>query len=155
MPSETCILGLGSPNGDDQAGWRIVERLQRHTDTAVAIFASADPLRLIELDQDYWGVIVVDACSTGGAAGTITRLQWPDSRIRSRHGHSSHSFSVAEALHLADQMGRLPEHVVLFGIETGTCRPDAAMSAAVVRALPALEQQVLQEVVRSEGVALG
>ena len=146
MPAGICILGFGSPHGDDQAGWQVVKMLQRHTKLGAVVRAAKDPLQLIDLDQAYEALIIVDACSAAGDAGTISRIQWPDVRIRSQHGHSSHSVSVAEALFLADQINRLPERVVLFGIETGECSPASAISDAVASALPALEQQILQEV---------
>lgn len=150
MPSGTCVVGIGSPHGDDQAGWQIVERLQRRTGLAAVVRAAANPLQLIDLDQSFQALIIVDACSAGAAAGTISRMEWPDVRIRAQHGHSSHSMSVAEAIMLAEQIGRLPERVTLFGIEIGTSAPGAAMSDAVAQALPELEQQICHEVSQLE-----
>ena len=154
MSSKIRVLGFGSPHGDDQAGWRVVERLQRHSGLAAVVRAAADPLQLVDVDASCFALIVVDACSSGVAAGTISRLEWPDSRIGQQHGRSSHSLSVAEAIALAAQIGRLPDRVIVIGIEMGRAEPVATLSPEVASALPDLERQILHEVNRFESLRI-
>lgn len=145
MLNGTRVLAVGSPHGDDQAGWRIVERLAREAPDieAVALKAPAD---LLERVQDCSTLIVVDACRSGAEPGTIFRAGWPGDWADDWAGLSSHGLGVAEALALAGSLGRLPKRVVLLGVEIQQCSPDAGLSRAVRAALPELYRRVLAEV---------
>jgi hydrogenase maturation protease len=143
-------VGTGSPNGDDQAGWQFVEMLQRRSDVGVASFAVRDPMQLLDFSRGYERLIIVDACSAGDSPGTIARLEWPDPRITVRHSCSTHRFSVAETLQLAERLGQLPDDVVLFGVEIQRCPPLGKLTDAVSAALVELENRVLVEI--SEGL---
>lgn len=117
MSATTRVIGLGSPHGDDQAGWRLVEMLKRRVELEVAIRAVGDPTDLLDCLEGCRCLVIVDACHTGAPAGTITRLQWPDPRILQQHRHLTHRVGVPSVLGLAQQLHRLPKHVVLLGVE--------------------------------------
>jgi len=140
------IVGLGSCHGDDQAAWLLIDSLRQCSVPDTEVIALAEPTRLLDYLDGCEQLIVIDACYSGQAPGTITRLVWPDPAIQARPGRSSHGFDVAAVLAMANQLGKLPASVVLFGIEAQACEPAGGLSPAVSRALPGLWAQVLCEV---------
>lgn len=141
----TIVAGFGSPYGDDQAGWRLVTLLQQaqHVPArAIAIVESTDLLLSLE---NCSRLIVVDACRTGKAAGTITRLCWPDPRIVECHSHSTHGMGVADILKLAQRLGRMPTVTEVIGIELLDCSPGRDVSPVVSQAVEKLAKQLVTE----------
>jgi len=118
-----CIIGIGSPFGDDQLGWHIVDMLQQDTRLAqlprqqmTFIKTDRPGARLLELMQGAEMVIMIDAMESGASPGTIKCFE----------GHeiealisplSSHGFGVGSALKLGQALGNLPNKVILYGIE--------------------------------------
>ena len=144
MPAVDRVIGIGSPHGDDVAGWRVVERLaQREDVTAECIAIGAG--QLLDYLHGCQRAILIDACQSSQAPGTITRLRWPDPRIGVQHRRSTHALSIGDMLAMAQELGRLPPQVVLFGVEISGCRPGSLLSAVVEGALAELEQDVLDE----------
>jgi hydrogenase maturation protease len=139
------IIAVGSSHGDDQAGWRISERLQRKPQPGVDAIAVSDPVCVLDHLEGCAALVLVDACHSGAPAGTIHRLVWPNPQMRAPESASTHGFGVAGVLELAATLGRLPPHVVLLGVEAQACAPAAEMSPSVRRAVPALYRQVLAE----------
>ena len=138
------IVAIGSSHGDDQVAWQLLDRLQTRLSATHAV-AVSDASQLLDYVDDCDLLVIIDACVGAGAPGTITRLDWPDARIRQRHSLSTHGFGVADALQLAEQLGRLPKKVVLFGIERLQSRPGDSLSDVVKRAMDELEEQILLE----------
>jgi hydrogenase maturation protease len=144
MPGVDRVIGIGSPYGDDVAGWRVVEMLARREDvTAECIAIGAG--QLLDYLHGCQRAILIDACLSAQAPGTITQLRWPDPRIGEQHRRSTHTLSVGDMLSLAQELGRLPPQVVLFGVEISGCRPGTELSPEVEGALAELEQRVLEE----------
>jgi hydrogenase maturation protease len=108
MRSIIRVVGVGSPQGDDQVGWRLAEGLAGETGSGLESAVIADPIELLGHLDGCETLIVLDACRTGRPPGTVTCLTWPDSRLEMAGGHSTHGFGVASALALADALGRLP-----------------------------------------------
>jgi hydrogenase maturation protease len=143
------ILGIGSPSGDDQAGWLVanalnemgadsiagvvVDKLDRPGANLVAKFESANH------------VIIIDAMHSGAAVGSIRRFDrhdWPayDS------GLSSHGFGVLAALVLARELGSLPGRVDLYGIEIASASPGDPPGEAIRTAVQELARQIANEI---------
>ena len=119
------ILGIGSPFGDDQLGWRVVEALQdpplrdRLPPAIVSITACDRPgSRLIDLIHGAEMVVLIDGIQSGHSAGTLVRIEGeqisPEAGIISTHG-----FGVASALGLARALGCRTQRMVFWGIEVG------------------------------------
>jgi len=117
--SKVHILGIGSPSGDDQAGWLTVDALAAcgvHAEHELVIEKLDRPGAglVSRLDSDW--VILVDAMQGGAPPGTIRCFEqdtWPDYA----QGLSSHGFGVLDALLLAQALARLPRRLQLYGIE--------------------------------------
>jgi len=141
----TVVAGFGSPHGDDQAGWRLADMLQRLPNLPARVIAVHEATQLLDAIQDCQRLIIVDACQSGGTIGSITRLRWPDARIAERHHHSSHSVGICGALQLASRLGRMPELVEVFGIEVKDCSPGSDIHPAVQEAVVQLGTTLLAE----------
>jgi hydrogenase maturation protease len=133
-PKPIRILGIGSPSGDDQAGWLTVDALLTRgmqADAALVIEKLDRPgANLLPLLENASWVILVDAMQSGGPPGQIrhfSHADWPGYG----HGLSSHGFGVLDALSLAQTLGSLPPRLDLYGIEIGQAVPGEAPSTAV------------------------
>ena len=118
--SRVRILGIGSPSGDDQAGWLAVDTLlacgmQAHREIIVKKL-DRPGVNLIPLLENASWVILIDAMQRDGQAGRIRRfdqMDWPNYS----QGLSSHGFGVLDALALAQALASLPARLDLYGIE--------------------------------------
>lgn len=132
--SRTRVLGVGSPAGDDQAGWLTIDALLGSGLDACKL--DRPGANLVSLLEGVGHVILIDAMQGGGAPGQIRRFGRHDWRGYGR-GLSSHGFGVLDALSLAEALGCLPERLDLYGIEIASAHPGAAPGAEV-RAAAAL-----------------
>lgn len=139
------IVAIGSSHGDDQAAWRLIERLQDRPEINAGATMLTSPSQLSDYVDGCDRLIVVDACVGSGSPGTTTRFEWPDRRINQLHAHSTHGIGIADVLRLIETLERLPRQVVLFGIELAQCQPGALISKEVEHALDVLEEKVVTE----------
>ena len=104
---------------DDGAGPAVVRRLLNESPPHVHIIEHhGEGLALIDLWQGYRRVVIVDATRSSAASGTIQRFDLPHSEPSSGLFHySSHLFGLAEAISLARALKRLPESLIIYGIE--------------------------------------
>jgi len=121
------ILGIGSPSGDDQAGWLTVDALLAggvHTKADEMLIQKLDRpgAHLITLLDDAAWVILIDAMHSHDAIGRIRRFGADDWPAYSQ-GLSSHGLGVLDALALARELGSLPRRLDLYGIEIGSANP--------------------------------
>jgi hydrogenase maturation protease len=148
MTAADLIVGVGSPHGDDAVGWLAVERLTAAVTLGLRTIALRQPVALTYHLEGCRRLWIVDGC-LGPCPGRLHRLVWPDARIELCTSHSSHGLGVDAALQLAAALGRLPEQVVIFAIESADGRsPEshAGVSAEVEAALADLEQRLIAEV---------
>ena len=135
------ILGVGSPSGDDQAGWLVVDALAETGVGAELRKLDRPGATLVGLlDEAPW-VILIDAMQSGAPVGDIRHFErddWP----AYAHGVSSHGFGVAEALALATALSGLPARLDLYGIEIGAVSPGAGPGAAILAAARALARRI-------------
>jgi hydrogenase maturation protease len=148
LPRPVRVVGVGSPHGDDAAGWEVVQWLRQRLAGAPGVefhLADGGP-RCLDLLDGRGTLVLVDALfGDGGSPGTIHRLEWPDERIESLHAGSTHAFRPAEALRLAAALGLLPERVVVCGIEAGGVNPGDGLSPAVAAAIAELVDRLADE----------
>ncbi len=147
--TQVRILGIGSPAGDDRAGWLVVDALRGMG------LEKAAGIELDKLDRPGAGlvpyletavrVVLVDAMSSGAAPGTVRHFRRADWRAY-EGGLSSHGFGVFAALALAEAMGGLPPQLDLYGIEVGAVTPDGLVTPAVQQAAAKLAEQLAGEI---------
>ncbi|HVC94718.1 MAG TPA: hydrogenase maturation protease [Pirellulales bacterium] len=129
----TLIVGLGSPHGDDQLGWRVTERLALElasSDVDVRTARSAGDL--LDWLDGLERLIVCDACENQGSPGTLHCWNWPAAELCLARASSSHDLGLASTLALADELGRLPGEVTIVAVEEKQHLTGAEMSAEVV-----------------------
>ncbi|MBS1220220.1 MAG: hypothetical protein H6R21_3353 [Proteobacteria bacterium] len=145
---EALRLRIGSPLGDDQAGWLTVDALQAAGLGDVVIEKLDRPgANLIPLLEGTPGVILVDAMQSGGQPGWVRRFDredWP----RYSSGLSSHGFGVLDALTLAQSLGSLPPRLDLYGIEIGSANPGDEVAAVIALAAQQLARRIARELGR-------
>lgn len=143
------IIGCGNADrGDDRAGLLVARRLR-----ALGVDAreqSGEAAGLLETWKTVPAgqpVIVVDAVVTGSPPGSIFR--WDASAAPLSMGSigcSTHGFGVAEAVELARALGKLPQELLIYGIEGARFELGAEPSPEVLRAVGELAGRIAQEV---------
>ena len=143
--SRVRILGIGSPSGDDQAGWLAVDALQAcgmQANGEVVIEKLDRPgSGLITLLDDAAWVILIDAMQSGSQPGRIRRFDRKDWPTYS-HGLSSHGFGVLDALALARELGSLPSRLDLYGIEIGSANSGEQAKGEILAAAQQLARHI-------------
>jgi hydrogenase maturation protease len=140
------VIGVGNAlRGDDGAGLEVARRL--HDEPGLTVREhEGEGLDLLTLWEGAGSVVLVDAMSSGAAPGAVTRFDAtraaPPAVLRRRAGHA---VGVAEAIELARSLGRLPDEVVIVGIEGGSFALGAGLSAEVAAALDTAADAVRRE----------
>ena len=144
------IIGVGNVmRGDDGVGILAVRRLRERLPEARIVESSGDFADILDVMEGEDGLILIDAMRCPAAPGTVHRIdghagQFPTNLFRT----SSHAVGVAEAMELARALGRLPGHLVFYGIAGAQFAPGDSISAAVRRGLTEVVARVVDEVCR-------
>jgi hydrogenase maturation protease len=154
--SRVRILGIGSPSGDDQAGWLAVDALRAgglQASGEIAVDKLDRPgANLIPLMDGADWVILIDAMQGGGPLGAIRHFgshDWP----AYGQGLSSHGFGVLDALSLARALGSLPARLDVYGIEIGPLGPGAQMRGEIQSAAQQLARRIAADLIAATGPA--
>lgn len=147
MTMNTFIVGIGSPHGDDQAGWLVAERLAemfgRRED--VAVRKATSPAEILAWLDNTDRLIVCDACRGLGRVGKVKRWTWPDRQLVDATLSGTHDLSLPATLRLADRLDRLPQSVAVWSVEGTTGTALATLSSEVTAALPTLIANIADE----------
>ncbi len=148
-PAPMVIIGIGnSMRGDDGVGLLVARKIRKSLRQTVRVVEeSGEGTRLMEAWKGSLSAILIDAVSGGSAPGTIHRIDASSGRIPAALFHrSSHAFGLAEAIALATSLNRLPERVVIYGIEGADFGHGAEMSAAVRHAADEVASRILEDI---------
>ena len=151
--SALAIVGIGNlMRRDDGVGLAAVGSLERsdlrdaaggHIDL---LTADGEPTRLIDAWRDRGKAIVIDAVQSGAVPGSIHRIEvGVDPLPAWAVGSSSHSAGLAEAVVLARTLDRLPDQLIVFGMEAADVSLGEGLSDEVSDALPSLLRHVMAE----------
>lgn len=156
--ARTLIVGLGSPHGDDQVGWRVAEALRPRVAglLGVAVRTANVPLDLLDWLEGVASLHVCDACCSDQPFGTLHRLticgpidgNGPPARgfeFASLRCGGSHDFGLPAVLELAERLGCLPDRVVVHAVCGCRFDPGDDMIEAVAGAVPGLVNAILEE----------
>src|SRR5690349_18107797 len=117
MSRQTLIVGLGSPHGDDQLGWRVAERLAALAAPRTLVRTARSPGELLGWLDGVERLIICDACECLGLFGAVHCWHWPAPELSLVRSSGSHDLGIASALALADELGRLPGQVTIVAVE--------------------------------------
>lgn len=142
------ILGIGNLlNRDEGVGIHAVRALQAQnplgTDWEI-IDGGTLGLNLLPLVEEASHLIVLDAIDARREPGTLIELLREQVPLFSAVKMSQHQLSFQEVLGLAQVRGRLPQHLVLLGIQPADLSIGVELSPIVARALPQLLARVEQ-----------
>lgn len=141
------VVGIGSPFGDDQAGWRVVELLRNRLAPDIDLVALDRPgAALVSWMQGADWFILIDALGPDGSPGRVRRID-PDAIVPPPGGTSSHGLDLGEAIRLAEALGCRPRHLDIFGIEIAGIGT-ADLCAAVEAGAEALAQRLCEVLTR-------
>lgn len=134
------LIGVGNPTrGDDAAGLEVARRV-----TSIATHQAVNgSYELIDLWEGADEVIVVDAALSGAPPGTVHRFEaanesLPNGVLKT----STHSVGVIDAIEMARSLGRLPQRIVVYGIEVSDLAPGAGLSDEVEHAVNQLVTEI-------------
>lgn len=145
-PQKHLVLAIGSPFGDDLAGWLVIEQM-RQMDLPLQLelgYMDRPGPALIEQMQGYASVTLIDAIYTEhyppGCGLKLNLFQ-----LAQHDSCSSHGFGLSETLALAQQLDQLPPKLRLLGISI--CKPAVGENASedVTSAAKALAQRLARE----------
>jgi len=148
VTARRVVVGVGNPlRGDDAVGIAVAERLRGRVPEDVQVLeCEQEPSRLLDAWGDADLALVVDACSSGEAPGTVSRFDASSDPLPTRVFRSStHAFGVGDAVELARALDRLPRRVVVFGVEGGQFTAGAPLSPEVRSAVERVAQDVVRE----------
>lgn len=140
------ILGIGSPFGDDQLGWKAIDLLSDRQELQKIYLEKCDRpgVSLLSLMKNADTVFLIDAIRSNDAVGKIHR--WQDVEIETKyHPTSSHAMGIAEALQLAKALQEIPKSVILFGIEMDENNYASSLSLPVQKSLFILVERIVSE----------
>jgi hydrogenase maturation protease len=144
MTTTVQILGLGSPHGDDQAGWLVIDALQNRGVSLVVAACLRSPDELLDRCDATHQVVLCDACVDHGEPGTLARWNWPETPLPSRR-NGTHDLALGDVLTLGQTLGIGPQTVTLWTITGCRFEPGQPASAAVQQAAVQLADLLLQE----------
>mgnify|MGYP006266604971 CR=1 FL=1 len=140
----TRIVCCGNRDrGDDAAAVLVAERLEQLGIRAEVY--EGDPLAIIESWDPTDEVIVVDAMLTGAPAGSVQVWEIPLPATLPGASASTHGLGVAEAVRLAQIVGRLPRSLRVYGIEGKHFHPGTGVSREVQQAVERVARQIADE----------
>ena len=163
----TAVIGIGSPHGDDRAGWEVIDRLADETfdgsPTIPFLRRASVPHDVLDWLQNESLTHLVDAgssgdrrihrfeislnqsgrlCSRTSASEVLPQLDLALAKLRSG---SSHQFDLLSALQLAATLGRLPRQVVLWMVPVVTVERNAAMNEKTLDLVAECAARIQQE----------
>lgn len=119
--SDIRVIGIGSPFGNDNIGWRVIEYMRQHRSVeqlpeAIALIESDRPgVNLISQFAGAKCVVLVDAILTADRHGDVIQLD-REQLINSHRVISSHDLDMAAAITLAATLHSLPDTLYIIGL---------------------------------------
>ncbi|MFM9959610.1 MAG: hydrogenase maturation protease [Planctomycetaceae bacterium] len=149
----SCLLvGLGSPHGDDQAGWLVASELQRRLSGQPDLLAcrlAKSPSDLLDWLDDVTHLIVCDSCESPTQLGELRLWHWPADRFVRTRSSSSHQLGLPDVLDLAKNLGRLPPRVEIWTIGGSSFSPETEPSPLVKSACQQLALHLWEGLARA------
>ena len=138
------VIGIGNEFQHDDAVGLIAARRLR--DLGVhAEEHEGDPAALMDRWKRAESLILIDAITSGAAAGTLHRLNASSLPLnREIFKSSTHVLGLADSVELSRALGTLPPRVFVFGLEARDLTAGVGLSPEVACALPELIEEVLR-----------
>jgi hydrogenase maturation protease len=147
--AHTLVLGVGNILLQDEGvGVRVVEHLQ-HTydfpDEVQVLDGGTMGMDLINFIEDLEHLLVIDAVDDGQPAGTILRLVDDEIPALLQRKMSPHQIGLSDILSVAKLRDRMPQHVVLIGIQPESLQTGLELSPRIQACMDELVAAVLRQ----------
>ena len=152
----SILIGVGNRDrGDDAAGPLVCDRVRaRLGDGAVRTFVCEGSILDLALHWEHDDdVIIVDAMQPGTEPGRIVTVDASTNPLPTPDAISTHEIDVTVAIELARAIGRMPERLLLIGIEAAQSDWRTAPSAPVDAAIDAVVDLVVGRIGRDQPAA--
>ena len=145
--SGAVVIGVGNRwRRDDAAGLEVIDALRGRVGDEVALIESdGEPTRLLDAFALAPTVVMVDAVITGDEPGTVHTLTDEELPNQMGIGQSSHLVQLVETIELGKLLDKLPNGLVLIGIEATDFANGEGMTDPVATAVAAAAEAVLAE----------
>ncbi|OYW18756.1 MAG: hypothetical protein B7Z55_10045 [Planctomycetales bacterium 12-60-4] len=120
MTVRPLIVGIGSPHGDDQAGWCVINDLLRRGAPLDSARSAKIPTDILDWSHVDRPLILCDACQDGRPPGTISQWSWPDDPFPQRT-FGTHDYPLDGVLSLGVTLGCIPNRVTIWTISVDKC----------------------------------
>jgi hydrogenase maturation protease len=142
------VIGIGNPlRGDDAIGLLVARRVRELAGPDVEVMElEGEPARLIDAWEGTPLAVVVDAVKSDATEGTVMRFDaTADPLPHSLSASSTHALGLGDAIEIARALDRLPEHLIVVGIESARFQAGSGLSPAVGAAIDPAAEAVLGE----------
>ena len=143
------VIGLGNElRADDAAGLQVARLLQRRNLPGVQVREfTGDGAEMMEAWAGFPLVIVIDATRPVKRAGTVYRFAGHHQPLPAAWFNlSTHSFGLAEAVELSRSLQRMPDELIVYGIEGGNFGLGHPVSSAVAASIQSVFEAALAEI---------
>lgn len=143
------LIGVGNRfRSDDGVGFAIANQIKKKViPEAELIEASGEGAALLEVFGSRKTVLLFDAVLSGSAPGTVFRFEAHSQTIPKKlFNYSTHAFSVAESIEMARALNRLPERLLVYGVEGKSFNSGSDLSVEVAAAIPKVIQLVGRDI---------
>lgn len=141
------IIGLGNYlYSDEGQGIHVIEPLATifaNDEIVEVIEGSTDGIKLLDPVEKAEKLLVVDAIKAGEEPGTIIQLEGEEIPKYFSTKLSVHQLGFHEVLMAADLRGRLPEKIIIIGIQPESLEFGTMLSETVKQNFPKLIEKVL------------
>jgi hydrogenase maturation protease len=144
MPSLPLIVGIGSPRGDDRAGWLVVEELKRRLPDADARCARG-PGEMLDWLGHHDMLVLCDAVLSNVLPGQVESWSWPTVDLQCERFRGTHDMTLVAALRIAEELQLLPRVVRIWGVTISSEKWTAGVSRAVADAVPQVASRICEE----------
>jgi hydrogenase maturation protease len=145
----TLVIGIGNAlRRDDAVGLVVAHWLKRHAPHTLSVMEhNDDGVDLMEAWHGMRHVFLIDAVRSGAAPGSIQRFDAGRTGLPSSwFPCSSHLIGVAEAVALARFLLRLPDRLIVYGIEGVEYGYGEGLSPVVANAVERVGNAILREI---------
>jgi hydrogenase maturation protease len=149
MSALPLVIGIGSDNGDDSAGWTVVGRLHELGWPIGSAIIARHPAELLDWCDPGRELIVCDACEGSGDAGDRRCFVWPADELPASPPRSSHEMSLTFVLKLGRTLDRVPASVTVRTLEGRNWLPNTPISPFVKSAAIVLGDEIHASAFRS------
>ena len=134
---EVLVIGLGNPlMGDDGLGLAALDQLRTQWElpaTVRLVDGGTWGMNLLPLLEDAEAVVLIDAIDAGRGPGELVLLERDDVPRFLGLKLSPHQIDLREVIALAAFRGRLPERLVVIGLQPERVELSAVLTPAVAR----------------------